>query len=734
MPTLITQADINDALSVQDGKIEIIDKSFFYAPGLVKTAVGDMMYAMTAGNVNINDMRTLLSSLLKGILEYQDHPTIELTLEGTSIAAIKEDSQMSGMSMLCEIFNPSMQYPVITKLSLPYNDIDSESGSRLADILINNHTLEHLDISRNIIGNKVLGKIIGAINTMHNLKYLCIGDSQDKVTDDLADSLIDVLDQRPNLVEVDIKNWRHNISDDRMNIIESLTLINKEQETKHLDLKGLKLRSFVIRRIFRDNLFTSLKLDNVALTDDLLFNICDHLKKPHCAITHLSIKNNENISTRGLIALSNAIKYQAQLPVSSLEEVDLRGIDITEEAARNMLDALKLNSKIKKYHFDGYVHEETMTKRSANELKALISFAPGERKEIAAQELSEQNFQDDISSLFRKRRTEEVQLLQQGRSGFKDLEKYFLQFSRSLMAEISPHLDDYNSVMEGKTFKKNGVDRALDGLEGVSRLIDGIELSPLTGTIKVDGISSAIHTAIDSVRSFRIERRTGDAQNAHNNLLSKNELSKPIEEAIHFIARGILISYSPQLEKLDPKTTKGVFDTMSKALVGEMTRDKNYAHISSVLDRSMSALFNGIAHDDTFPSKFKLTTKDPQTDKNWNLYSMIRRCGVTAFKCTEDENNPIEQIDMIRNAGGKAFRTGITTIDANFSDRQEDFRNQSREKYGNRLGSSLHVVITDSYEDYSKTKTAQTNPPSTSCAAFSSTAQQSNVVTSRSTI
>ena len=46
------------------------------------------------------------------------------------------------------------------------------------------------------------------------------------------------------------------------------------------------------------------------------------------------------------------------------------------------------------------------------------------RKEILSQTKAEQNFYDDVSSVDRKRRAEEVELLSKGREGFENMDKY----------------------------------------------------------------------------------------------------------------------------------------------------------------------------------------------------------------------------------------------------------------------------------------------------------------------
>lgn len=705
MPNEITNEDVTKAIGSANGEVKISNKIFSNY-----TKLGIM------ANEYI-DAATVVDGLVKGLLEHESD-RLELTLEKTELANVLVQDVPQGMKLLCAFFNAPEPKPRLEKLSLPYNNIDSESATILSLALRDNATLKHLDISCNVIGSRGLGEFIGALASIKTLESLCIGDSEDKITNNLAESLIEILHSNMNLVNIDIKEWRHSMSDNKMQEIKALSLINKSQPSQHLDLKGLNVTPISIKRIFRDDdveslkSFKSLRLDNSGVNDDIMFSLCENLQNPHCTLQDISLKNNKDISTRGIIALANVIKGGAgEGQKSSLEKVDLRGLTITEEAAQALLEALKLNPNIIKYQFDGHANEKPITRRTSVDTRELMSSDVQERNERSAQEMAESSFHDDISSLSRKRRAEEVALLRKGREGFENLDRYFSQFSRSLMAEISPHIDNYTKINEGKPLEKKGVDLALDGLEAVARLVDGIEFSPLTGTMKIEGLSHSMQSAIEAARGFRQEKRAGESENTHDNLISKSQLNPQIEDAINLIARGLLISYRFQLEKLDPRKTKGVFDEMAKAIVGEMARDKDYANISSVLDRSMTALFNGIASNEKLPygSKYSVKTKDPEKDKNWNLYSMIRRCGVTSFTYTGNEIEPVEQVNMVRNEGGKGFRPGFGMGDNNFGNSQAQRRRVSREKYGYRLGSSHHVVTTDFYEPCDMTRPLQEN-------------------------
>lgn len=713
--TMITLQDITNALLDNNGKITLSNKSFLDNLSLEQ-------------NISSHE---LVDQFIDAIIKLNENSAVtevEVTLKNTDIADVKKDDIYYGVSALCRLLKDSTK---LTKLSLPNNNLRPENLSKFSDILASNQTLKTLDLSSNVIGPDKLGQIIVAVGHVKSLESLCIGDSEDKITDQLADIIIPIMEKNDKLVDIEVKNWRSSISADKMNDIKVLSLINKSQTSQLLDLKDLNINPFLINRIFRDNAFESLLLDNSGINDDTMFLICKKLRDSDCSLKEIRLPNNNDITTRGLMALASAIEKQGTFEdkTNCLVRVDIRGINLMEDAAKVFLNALKSNPKINRFQYNEPTNEDPITKATSLATTDLMSSNPQIRSEIAAQEADENSFHNDISYLDRKRRAEEVELLKIGRDGFENLDKYFLQFSQSLMAEITPHIEDYTRTSTGKTLRKRGADIALDGLETVARLVDGIELSPLTGAVEIDGLSNSMQIAIDSARGFRNQDRVEQSESTHDNLESKNQLSPKITDAVNLIARGLIISYRPQLEKIDPKATKGAFNIMAKAIVGQMAKDKNYANIPSVLDRAMTALYNGIAANDIFPDgvfpyKHHLRTKNPAEDKNWNLYSMIRRSGVTAFNYTGDQNEPVEQIDMVRNDGGKGYRPSLGLgscigDDNSGSNTEEGRRLSSKNKYGNHYGVSHHKVINDFYEPCDMTRTLTTEILPNSPAASS---------------
>ena len=201
----------------------------------------------------------------------------------------------------------------LTHLDLSCNVINITSAENIVIIIANNTFLEDLNLSKCEVHKPAFLKILGALQTIHHLKYLHLNNIS--VGYDEATGIAAVISNNPFLENID---FNHNLTEKEMKII--LSSLRNHTLLKHFDISS-------------------------DIITDLMVNDIVDVIDSNTQLTHLNISDT-NIEEYKMLKIFKAVQR-----LNTLKSIKICNCVIGHQAAQAIADAISVNCMMEELIF-----------------------------------------------------------------------------------------------------------------------------------------------------------------------------------------------------------------------------------------------------------------------------------------------------------------------------------------------------------------------------------------------
>ena len=533
-------------------------------------------------DLSYNNMQSIgVTEILKGIMNISNLKILNISGNNISDEAangigdvLSHNTKLEELNLSCnslqaagaiKVFNSMKEIVILKKFSISKNSITDEATDYLVPILCHNTNLEEIDLSYNRLQTAGIVKILKGLKDILSLKLLKVGNGY--ITDEAASDILAVLSHNneqiidepgsgivavlSNSSKIDLSETEtsialiilksvYNISNIRQfsmsnnsvshdAAVEIAIIISHNINLEKLDLSFNRLQTTSAIEIFsRMKNFSNLKIfkiKNNGITDEVAKYIAA-IFLYNTKLEELDLSYNR-LQSAGIIKILKGI-----MNISNLKRLNIRGNNISDEAANDIGDVLSHNTKLEELNLSCNSLQAAGAIKVFNSMKEIVTL---KKFSISKNSITDEAIPYLVPILCHNTNLEEIDL----------------SYNRLQTVGIVKVLKGLKDILSLKLLKVGNdyiTDEAASSILAVlSHNNEQIIDEPGSGIVAVLSNSSKIDLSeIETSIALIILRSVYNISNIQQFSMSNNSISYDAAMEI-----AIIISHNTKLEKLD---------------------------------------------------------------------------------------------------------------------------------------------------------------------------------------